>query len=178
MTTVLVDATALPADRGGVGRYVDELVTRLPGLGAEVHVAAQERDLTRYAAVLDADHVHLAPGWASGTPARLVWEQVGLPGVVRQLRPDVLHSPHYTMPLPTRLAARLRGPVELRRGIVAAANHGEHVPSSGIDGDQCGLDTLAGKPDESVADGLFSGALERGIKRRVHRPAARREAAR
>ena len=111
MTTVLVDATALPADRGGVGRYVDELVTRLPGLGAEVHVAAQERDLTRYAAVLDADHVHLAPGWASGTPARLVWEQVGLPGVVRQLRPDVLHSPHYTMPLPTRLAARLHGPL-------------------------------------------------------------------
>ena len=109
MTTVLVDATALPADRGGVGRYVDELVTRLPGLGAEVHVAAQARDRARYAAVLGPEHVHLAPGWAAGPPARLVWEQVGLPGLVRRLRPDVLHSPHYTMPLPTRLAAALHG---------------------------------------------------------------------
>lgn len=111
MTIVLVDATALPADRGGVGRYVDELVTRLPGLGAEVHVAAQERDRARYAAVLDPEHLHLAPGWASGTAARLAWEQVGLPGVVRRIRPDVLHSPHYTMPLPTRMARRIHRPI-------------------------------------------------------------------
>ena len=120
MTTVLVDATALPADRGGVGRYVDELVTRLPGLGAQVHVAAQARDRARYAAVLGPEHVHLAPGWASGTPARLAWEQVGLPGVVRRLRPDVLHSPHYTMPLATRLGARLHRPLaRLVRGSAA-----------------------------------------------------------
>lgn len=29
----------------------------------------------------------------------MLWEQIGLPGLVRRLRPDVLHSPHYTMPL-------------------------------------------------------------------------------
>ena len=39
-----------------------------------------------------------------GRGARLAWEQVGLPRQVRALRLDVLHSPHYTMPL--RHAAR------------------------------------------------------------------------
>ena len=32
----LVDATALPANRGGVGRYVDELVARLPGISVSI----------------------------------------------------------------------------------------------------------------------------------------------
>jgi glycosyltransferase involved in cell wall biosynthesis len=30
---------------------------------------------------------------------RFAWEQVGLPALVRRSRADVLHSPHYTMPL-------------------------------------------------------------------------------
>ncbi len=41
---VLIDATALPENRGGVGRYVDELLAQLPRLGLDVHVAAQPRD--------------------------------------------------------------------------------------------------------------------------------------
>lgn len=99
MTRVLVDATALPENRGGVGRYVDELVAALPPLGVDVHVAAQPGDVPVYAALVGADAVHPAPGWSASTPARLLWEQVGLPALARRLRPDAIHSPHYTMPL-------------------------------------------------------------------------------
>ena len=100
----LVDATALPENHGGVGRYVDEILARLPGLGVDTHVLAQPRDRVHYGSMLGTDRVHVAPGWAGGAPARLAWEQTGLPLVVRRLRPDVVHSPHYTMPLATSLA--------------------------------------------------------------------------
>lgn len=99
---MLVDATALPANRAGVARYVDELVTALPGLGAQVAVAAQRRDQPHYAALIGAHRVHLAPGWAASPAPRLLWEQSGLPVLVRRLRPDVLLCPHYTLPLAAR----------------------------------------------------------------------------
>jgi glycosyltransferase involved in cell wall biosynthesis len=98
---VLLDATALPDSRGGVARYVDELVAHLPAIGVDLHVAAQPRDLQRYVAHLGADRVHPAPGWAVSAPARLAWEQVGLPRVIRAVAPDVVHSPHYTVPIVT-----------------------------------------------------------------------------
>lgn len=110
---VLIDATALPQNRGGVGRYVDELVTRLPSLGADVHVAAQPRDAERYAAAVGRDQVHLAPAWAGEPVPRLAWEQTGLPLLVRRIRPDVVHSPHYTMPLATSFSGRAKHVVTL-----------------------------------------------------------------
>ncbi len=99
MLRVLIDATALPQDRGGVGRYVDELVAQLPGLGLEVHVAAQPRDRELYAALVGQDQVHTSPGWTARAAPRLVWEQVGLPLIARAVAPDVILSPHYTLPL-------------------------------------------------------------------------------
>jgi len=110
---VLIDATALPENRGGVGRYVDELLAQLPGLGLDVHVAAQPRDEHLYAGLLGADRVHLAAGWAARTPPRLLWEQGGLPLLARRVHADVVHSPHYTLPLVTTLASRPRQVVTL-----------------------------------------------------------------
>jgi len=110
---VLIDATALPENRGGVGRYVDELVARLPSLGAEIHVTAQPRDAQRYFAAVGRDHVHLVPDWAGGAGPRLAWEQTGLPWLVRRLRPELVHSPHYTMPLATSLTRSPRQVVTL-----------------------------------------------------------------
>ncbi len=93
---VLVDATALPENRGGVGRYVDGLVAALPG---DVVVVCQERDAETFRRLAPgATVVGIAPLW-SRTPARLVWEQLRLPGIARRLGADVIHSPHYTMPL-------------------------------------------------------------------------------
>ena len=45
---VLIDATAVPADRGGVGRYVDSLVYALDSDGAPITVVCQPRDVELY----------------------------------------------------------------------------------------------------------------------------------
>ena len=41
---VLLDGTAIPADLGGVGRYVDDLVPELVEQGVDLTMAVQERD--------------------------------------------------------------------------------------------------------------------------------------
>ncbi|MCL1899298.1 MAG: glycosyltransferase family 4 protein [Promicromonosporaceae bacterium] len=98
---VLLDATAIPADRGGVGRYVDELVPELQRTGVRLTVIAQPRDRELFEQMITDGQVVVVAGIAR-RPLRLAWEQVGLPALIRRLRPDVVHSPHYTMPLLTR----------------------------------------------------------------------------
>jgi glycosyltransferase involved in cell wall biosynthesis len=110
---VLVDASALPENRGGVGRYVDELVARLPDLGVDTHVAAQPRDRGRFSASVGAERVHTVPGWAERPALRLAWEQSGLPLMVRSVEPDVIHSPHYTLPLVSTIGRRPKNVVTL-----------------------------------------------------------------
>lgn len=100
---VLLDATAVPVDRGGVGRYVDELVPELDRLDVELVLAVQRRDVAHYRALAPASTVLSAPGWATRRPLRMIWEQTGLPVLAARARVDVIHSPHYTLPL---LAAR------------------------------------------------------------------------
>jgi glycosyltransferase involved in cell wall biosynthesis len=96
---VLLDATAIPTDRGGVGRYVDELLPELLGAGVDLVVVCQPRDVDGYARILPPERVLAAPARVARRPLRLAWEQVGLPRLVRRLGADVLHCPHYTMPL-------------------------------------------------------------------------------
>ncbi len=101
---VLIDATAVPADRGGVGRYVDCLVAALDADGAAPMVVCQPRDAQLYATL--APHADVLPAVERlvARTARLTWEQTTLPWLVRRLRVDVLHCPHYTMPLATPAA--------------------------------------------------------------------------
>lgn len=94
----LIDATAIPADRGGVGRYVDALLPALADLGVELLVACQARDAATTAALVPGAEVLAAPGRIAGRAARMAWEQVELPRLVRRTGAQVLHSPHYTMP--------------------------------------------------------------------------------
>ena len=96
---VLVDATAVPADRGGVGRYVDALVAALAAEGADLAVVCQRADAARYGRMAPDARVVPGPAAISHRPARLAWEQTGLPLVASQVEADVIHSPHYTMPL-------------------------------------------------------------------------------
>lgn len=99
MPRVLVDATAVPEDRGGVGRYVDQLLPALAELGTELAVVCQHRDEAFYRELLPGARVVAAPEAIARRPARLAWEQVGLPLVAREVGAQVLHCPHYTMPL-------------------------------------------------------------------------------
>lgn len=96
---VLLDATAVPADRGGVGRYVDELAPELIAAGVDLVIVVQSRDVQHYESLLPGARVIAAPARAANRLVRMLWEQVGLPALIRQVKPDVLHSPHYTLPL-------------------------------------------------------------------------------
>ena len=95
---VLLDATAVPPDRGGVGRYVDSLAAALPAAGVRLAVACQAADAERYGALPGVD-VHPGPPTLARRPTRLVWEQTGLVRLAARTGADVLHSPHYTLPL-------------------------------------------------------------------------------
>ncbi len=94
---LLLDASALPADRGGVGRYVDNLVSALVAEGADVIVACQRRDVALFGA-MGAEPKPL-PTVAERRPVRLAWEQTWLAALARAVRAEVLHCPHYTLPL-------------------------------------------------------------------------------
>jgi glycosyltransferase involved in cell wall biosynthesis len=98
---VLLDATAVPPQRGGVGRYVDNLVPALVRSGIDLRVVCKRADAGYYGELSRREAV--APRLPLAHPAaRLAWEQLGLPAVVRRVAPDVLHSPHYTHPAAVR----------------------------------------------------------------------------
>jgi glycosyltransferase involved in cell wall biosynthesis len=95
--TVVLDATAIPADRGGVGRYVDGLLAGAVQADADPVVVSTTRDADLFTSLGVRRVVPVAS--ASGSRVRrLAWEQVGLPRLLRRLRTHVLHSPHYTIP--------------------------------------------------------------------------------
>jgi hypothetical protein len=96
---VLVDATAVPADRGALGRYVDGLVVALCQGGADLVLACQRADEERYGRMVPNAHIVAAPTAIAHRPARLAWEQTGLPLVAQQTNADVMHIPQSTMPL-------------------------------------------------------------------------------
>jgi glycosyltransferase involved in cell wall biosynthesis len=100
---VLVDATAVPAELRGVGRYLDNLLPALVATGVEVTALTQARDRAHFESL--GSRVVEQVTVPAGRAARLAWEQYGLPSVVNRVKPDVLHSPHYTHPL------RWRGPL-------------------------------------------------------------------
>ncbi|GGF14162.1 glycosyl transferase [Subtercola lobariae] len=100
--TVLVDASAIPADRGGVGRYVENVVPRLAQGDVTVVVACQPRDLDFFTGAGSSTPVAV-PSWAASTLGRMIWEQLGLPALARRYRASVVHSPHYTFPILSRV---------------------------------------------------------------------------
>jgi glycosyltransferase involved in cell wall biosynthesis len=96
---VLVDATSVPADRGGVGRYVDGLIGALDRAEANLVVVCQRTDAERYRRILPHTEVVAAPAAVAHRPARLAWEQTGLPMLAQQVGAEVTHSPFYTCPM-------------------------------------------------------------------------------
>ncbi len=79
---VLIDATSVPADRGGVGRYVDGLLGALGkvcGSAVDLVVVSLRTDLERYRRKLPGAEIIPAPAAVAHRPARLAWEQTGLP---------------------------------------------------------------------------------------------------
>jgi glycosyltransferase involved in cell wall biosynthesis len=100
---VLFDATSIPRNRAGVGRYVDGLLGAfaLDRHRIDLVVVAKPVDVAGFRS-LGLETVAAPPRTAS-TWQRLVWEQFGLPGLAVRLGCSVIHSPHYTFPLFSRL---------------------------------------------------------------------------
>ncbi|MGA8114876.1 MAG: glycosyltransferase family 1 protein [Actinocatenispora sp.] len=96
---VLFDATSVPADRGGVGRYVDGLLQALSSVQHGLTVVCQRTDAERYRRILPHAQTVVGPAAVAHRPARLAWEQTGLPLLAQQHSADVIHSPFYTCPL-------------------------------------------------------------------------------
>ncbi|GLW61781.1 glycosyl transferase [Actinomadura rubrobrunea] len=96
---ILLDATAVPADRGALSRYVDGLLAALHALGADLAVACQRADERRYADLVPGARVVPGPAALAHRASRLAWEQTGLPYLARQVGADVLHVPAYAMPM-------------------------------------------------------------------------------
>jgi glycosyltransferase involved in cell wall biosynthesis len=78
---------------------VDGLIAALAAGGADLAIVCQRADAERYGRIAPAAEVVAGPAAISHRPARLAWEQTGLPMVAQQVGAHVLHSPHYTMPL-------------------------------------------------------------------------------
>ena len=95
---VLLDGTAIPADLGGVGRYVDDLVEGRVAGGADRAGGGRAGEAEESSRGGPDGRVVAGPRCFEWRPARMGWEQTGRASLVRKVRPDVLHSPHYTCP--------------------------------------------------------------------------------
>jgi glycosyltransferase involved in cell wall biosynthesis len=100
---VLIDATAVPADRGGVGRYIEGLVPALDRAGAGIAVACQRADADRLGRIAPNARILSAPTVISHRQERLAWEQTGLPRLAEEIGADVIHCPQYSMPYQTTI---------------------------------------------------------------------------
>lgn len=93
---VAIDATSMPANRTGVAHYLLELIGALDCELVLLTKAEDAEDLIGRAPDAEIVICNL-PNRA----ARLAWEQSVLPGRIKQIAPDLLHSPHYSMPYAT-----------------------------------------------------------------------------
>lgn len=96
---VLLDASAIPSERGGVGRYVECLAAALDAQGTALSIVCQTADAQQFSVLAPRSRIIPIAGELSNRPARLTWEQTTLPRLARRLPVDVIHSPHYTMPM-------------------------------------------------------------------------------
>lgn len=93
---VAIDATSMPANRTGVAHYLLELIGSLDCELVLLTKADDAEDLIKRARDAEIVICNL-PNRA----ARLAWEQSLLPGRIKKIAPDLLHSPHYSMPYVT-----------------------------------------------------------------------------
>jgi glycosyltransferase involved in cell wall biosynthesis len=89
----------VPTDRGALGRYVDGLISALASAEADLAVVCQRADEERYGRLAPGARIVAGPAALGHRPARLAWEQSGLPVIAQQVSADVIHMPHYSMPL-------------------------------------------------------------------------------
>lgn len=99
MLRIGIDATAIPSRRVGAGNYIFNLVRKLAEIDAENQYFVFSKPAHIVEWNLDKPNFSFLPISVGILPLRLAWEQTVLPAIVRRYKIDVLHSPHYTIPL-------------------------------------------------------------------------------
>lgn len=94
-----VDATAMPLQRTGAGNYIFNLIQSLARVDRSNEYVIFGKAAHEVELGVDGPNVTFVRREFAGRGLRLAWEQLGLPTQVKAHRLDVLHSPHYTMPL-------------------------------------------------------------------------------
>jgi glycosyltransferase involved in cell wall biosynthesis len=95
-----IDATAVPPEPMGAGRYILYLIHELAKLDtSHEFVVFAQACLRTYLDDYGSEKNQIR--WINdmSPPRRLVWEQVEFPRLIHQMKLDLLHSPHYTLPL-------------------------------------------------------------------------------
>jgi glycosyltransferase involved in cell wall biosynthesis len=94
---VLLDVSAVPDQPVGAGVYTINIAEGLDASAdVDLHLLARTGD-ERWDTLTPNATVH--PEAPVRRPLRLAWEQVGAPRLAKEVRPDVWHGPHYTLPL-------------------------------------------------------------------------------
>jgi glycosyltransferase involved in cell wall biosynthesis len=96
---VVLDCTAIPARRGGVGRYIEGLLGGLSADQVILTLVVQRRDRKAFSRLAPWAAIRTVSPLLHARPLRFAWEQLSLPALARRLGADIVHSPHYTFPL-------------------------------------------------------------------------------
>jgi glycosyltransferase involved in cell wall biosynthesis len=99
---VVLDCTAIPVRRAGVGRYIEGLLGGLTADQVILTLVTQKRDKKALSKLAPWASIRTVSPLLHARPLRFAWEQVSLPSLARKLGADVVHSPHYTFPLAWR----------------------------------------------------------------------------
>lgn len=96
---IAVDATSIPQPMAGAGVYIYNLIKQLALEGNATDYVFFASSKTVNALRHEKCRAKLIPVDINKASMRLVWEQVVLPRLLQENNVDLLHSPHYTMPL-------------------------------------------------------------------------------
>ena len=91
-----LDASAVPDQPAGAGRYVVELARRLPGRGVDTTLVTRRGDAARWHDY--SPQARVAPLVPRARAIRLTYEATRLGASALARGVDVWHGPHYTMP--------------------------------------------------------------------------------
>lgn len=94
---ICLDASAVPTDPAGAGRYTIDLAAALARrIDVSVTFVVRNGDSERWEELSPGSEIVAAA--PARRPLRLAWEQARLPALLKRLEVDLHHSPHYTMP--------------------------------------------------------------------------------
>ena len=96
---IALDATAIPRLMAGAAVYTYELARALAAVDSEYEYVIFARGDLFDDLAATRPRLRVLRVRTPSRPLRLLWEQTVLPWRLRQLRIDVLHSPHHTTPI-------------------------------------------------------------------------------